>query len=324
MAEWLIEDGIGETRAILIDRGDVRAARLFLPGELRAGQVCEAVLTVRHAGSTRGTVLLPSGEEALVDGLAPDASRGAPIRVVVNRTSISEAGRIKRARTRPTHAPIAPPPSPREVLRQDGHPVRTVTRFPDDPWPELIGEAIDGQVDFDGGTLIISPTPAMTLIDVDGTLSPGALALASVPAVAAAITRFDLSGSIGIDFPTLERKDERRRLDLALADALAHWPHQATAMNGFGFVQLVARCDGPSLLHRVRADPLGTGARLLLRQAEAVRDPGVLLLSASPGIRAAVKPEWEAELARRTGRILRWNLDTGLAPGAGFAQAITS
>jgi hypothetical protein len=36
-----------------------------------------------------------------------------------------------------------------------------------------------------------------------------------------------------------------------------------------------------------------------------------------------VRPEWQAELTRRTGRVLHWALDESLAPTAGFAQAIT-
>ncbi len=322
MAEWLIEEGIGETRAVLLADDDVRAARLFLPDELRAGAVLEAVLIARQSGSRRGTVRLPSGEEALVDGLDKSAREGAPLRVVVTRGAIREGHRSKRAQVRPSDRPLAPAPAPELILQAEGWPVRKLTRFPGDPWSDLIADALEGQIVFAGGALLVSPTPAMTLIDIDGTLPPAALARAAVPAIAETIGRFDLSGSIGIDFPTLERKEDRRTVDTALAKALDHWPHQSTAMNGFGFVQLVARCEGPSLLHRVRSDPAGTAARLLLRRAEAVREPGILLLTASPGVKAAIKPEWETQLARRTGRTLRWQVDPGLALHAGFAQAL--
>ncbi len=94
MAEWLIEDGIGETRAVLVEDGHMRAAQLFLSGELRAGAILDATLVSRQSGSKRGTVRLPSGEQALVDGLDKSASEGACIRVLVTRTSIRESGRI--------------------------------------------------------------------------------------------------------------------------------------------------------------------------------------------------------------------------------------
>lgn len=324
MAEWLIEEGIGETRAILVQDGQVVAARLEWPGRLAAGEVADAVLVSRHAGSPRGTVRFDSGEEALVSGLPTSASEGARQRVIVTRAAMAETGRLKRAQARAGDLPVRPAPKLAQSLQTGSLPVRTLHRFPEDPWPEIIAEALDGVIDFEGGALVVTPTPAMTLIDIDGTLPPRALALAAVPAIADAVGRLDLAGSIGIDFPSLERKEDRRAVDEALAAALDHWPHQRTAMNGFGFVQLVARLDRPSIAQRVRADPAGAAARLLLRRAESVSEPGALLLTAHPAVRAATTDDWLAQLARRTGRTLRWNEDRTLALGGGFAQALSS
>jgi Ribonuclease G/E len=162
----------------------------------------------------------------------------------------------------------------------------------------------------------------MVLIDVDGDLPPMQLALAAIPALAGAIRRFALAGSIGIDFPGIERKQDRREVDIALAAALADWPHEATAMNGFGLVQLVARLEMPSILQRVRQDRAGAAARLLLRQAERIEAPGPLLLTAHPAVRGATRPDWEAELARRSGRTIHWKSDPTLALDGCFAQAI--
>lgn len=316
MAEWLVEAGIGETRALLVDRGEVLAARLDWPGRLAAGLVEDAILIARAAGSRRGTARFANGEEALVDQLPVDAQEGAPIRLKVTRSALAEAGRLKRAQARPTGDAPCPAPSP---------PGKIIPCFPAGLWEEVWGEAWDGSVDFAGGTLTISPTPAMTVIDIDGDLPARSLALAAVAPLAAGIRRLDLAGSIAIDFPTLADKADRQAVDTALAAALQGWPHERTAMNGFGLVHLVARLERPSLLHRLAMNRNRAAALMLLRRAEQVRDPGSqLLLTAHPNVRHAVIPEWETELARRAGRAIRWQDDTGLAPESGFAQALQS
>lgn len=324
MPEWQIERGIGEDRALLIADGKALAARLDVHGGLRTGQVLDAVLVARSAGARRGTVRAPDGEEALVDQLPRATSEGAPLRVRITRPAIGETGRDKRAQCRPATGDLRPAPTLAETLAEAGTPVRQVRTFPAGLWEEVFARAWAARAEFAQGSLALFPTPAMTLIDIDGTLPPRLLALAAVPELARTIALLDLAGNLGIDFPTLPDKADRQAVDCALAAALADWRHERTAMNGFGFVQLVARLERPSLLATVAQDRPAAAARQLLRQAERVAAPGALLLSAHPRVLAAIDAAAEAELARRSGRRIRRAEVATLALDAGFAQAVAS
>ncbi len=324
MAEWLVEEGIGEERAVLIDNDAMIAARLRWPGELEAGLVAPAKLIQRRQGSARGVVSFADGQQALVGRLPREASEGAQIMCEVVRPAMSETGRHKLAQVRVSDAAAREVPSLVTQLQNEGHDARLVHRIAAPFWDDCLTCAQAAGWGFAGGSIALFPTPAMTLIDIDGELPPRELALAAVGAVANAVRWLDLGGNIGIDFPTLQAKQDRRAVDDALADALANWPHERTAMNGFGFVQIVARLQRPSLLHRAQFEGAGMAARYLLRCAEHLQGTGSAIeLAAHPAVLAAITSGWREELARRTGRKLVERADPSLALEAPHAQFIT-
>lgn len=304
---------MGETRAILLDGDRVLAAKCRWPGELHAGQAITAQLTAKRG--TRGSATTPEGREVLVDKLPRDASEGATLDLVVTRAAITERGRYK--------LPSARPASAVTVSEDVFESARRVRRFPAGKWEEVWHAASSGEIAFDGGSLLFAVTPAMTLVDIDGALDPRTLALAAVGPLAEALRQFDLGGSIGIDFPTLEAKADRKAVDTMLEEALTGWPHERTAMNGFGFVQIVARLEGPSLLHRFATSRTGMAARIAIRRAEMVEGAGVTLLNVHPALKAKLKPDWITEVERRTGRPLRIETDPGLAIEAATAQIVS-
>ena len=219
LAEWLYEEGIGENRAILVEDGAILEAAIELPG-LRAGAVVPARLT-----SIAGIATLDDGSEATVT--APGLTEGAAFRAEILREAIPEPGRPKPPRARATDLPLREGPALRERI---GHPAPLAAQGPDlfeqAGWSELLEEAATGEIAFEGGALRMSLTPAMTLFDVDGGLAPAALAEAGAAAAARAILRLDLTGSIGIDLPTLPR--DRRQAAAAAVDAILPRPFERT------------------------------------------------------------------------------------------------
>ena len=321
MAEWLVEEGIGESRAVCLHADRILAACLEWHGQVQPGWVVEARLASRASGSQRGTALV-DGEEVLVDRLPASASEAAAIRIAITRAAFAGPGRFKRAQGRPSQAELERP-SLTERLAATGIPSKTVRRFPGSGWDELVDEALAGTIAFSSGTLWLTPTPALTAIDIDGDLPPARLAMAAVPALADALRRFNIGGSVAVDFPTLKAKTDRRAVDELLARHLEDWPHERTAINGFGLVQIVARATRPSLLQRAGWQRGGLVWRRLLRRAEALVGPGMTELAIAPALRAQTMQVHIAELERRTGRRVRLIDTPALAFDAPHAQLVS-
>ena len=306
MAEWRFEVGIGEARAALVEGDRIIAAELELETGLRVGLVSRG----RLVEAARGGGLVRIGDdEAALDRVPGGLSVGRELTVEVVREAIPEPGRPKRAKVVASEREPAPAPTLLDRLAASGEPVRTLRPHEDDAlepagWSELLEEAASGEIAFAGGALRMTPTPAMTLFDVDGSGDPVALSIAAAGALGEAITRHRIGGSIGVDFPTLAGRGERQRVGEAIDAALSK-PFERTAMNGFGFLQIVRPRPRASLPELVRADPVGAAARAALRAIERVPTgaPNRHRLPAAVIARIEAHPEWLAELVRRTGRV---------------------
>ena len=304
MPEWLYEAGIGEARAALVDEGRIVEGRIELDGTLTVGTVLAGRLVDRMPG--KGARVATDHGEVLAP-VPPGVTQGARLTVAIVRETIPEAGRPKPPKAVPTETPPAPGPDLFARITATGLPVRRVLPHQPDAleeagWSELLDEAMTGEIAFPGGALRMSPTPAMTLFDVDGYLAPEPLALAGAAAVAAAIRRHGIGGSIGIDFPTLGGKAPRQAVASALDEALQP-PFERTTVNGFGFLQIVRPRPRASLPELIRSDPVGAAARAALRVLERTPPgaPTSHTLPAAVLARLTANPQWTAELTRRTG-----------------------
>lgn len=310
MAEWLVERGIGEVRAARVASGAIREMRIEVDDDaLRLGQVLAVRVTSRgwlaglHEADAR------DGHSLLLRD--SDAPEGARLHAVIVREAVQERGRAKRAVAVPHPGPAAPAPSLEERLAATGLSVRHLHAHEPDAleaagWSERLEEAATGEIVRLGCTLRLSLTPAMTLIDVDGSGPADALALAGAREAAALVELFGLGGSIGLDLPTVGSKAARRAVDEAL-DAALPAPFERTALNGFGFVQIVRPRARPSLPEALAADPLGHRLRALLREAER-EPPGRALgltLSEPLARHLDAHPDWLGELGRRRGAAVR-------------------
>jgi hypothetical protein len=337
LAEWWIEHGIGEVRAALIDGDDILEARILPEGELIAGTIVRARLVARMPDRGQGVVAWDGGE-ALIAPLPAGVTQGSETLVEITRPAIPEPGKPKRARARPAVHGATPSPVRFEQSRETGSDTGfstsletngavSVLNFTDPDafeaagWSELLEEADTGAIAFPGGSLSLHLTPAMTLIDIDGTLAAAALSVAGTRAAAGAIRRLDIAGSIGIDLPGADKAARQAAADAI--DAALPQPFERTAVNGFGFVQIVRPRRRRSLPEIYAMDGALAHGRALLRRAERTGGAGERTIAAHPSVIAAIeaRPEWIVELARRIGTPVVLRADATLAISAGHVQA---
>jgi ribonuclease G len=319
LPEWLIERGIGETRAVLVDSGEIIEALVELEGAVPAGSILEARLASTAINGRNAIAVAGRGAEYLLPRGAPGVTEGAALTIEVTRETIPGDEPWKRALARTTdHPPSVASslaelagrslvfPAPRDELAEAG-------------WDDLMEQARSGEVAFAGGELRISPTPAMTLIDVDGYLAPDDLALAGASEAARAIRRLHIGGSIGIDLPTVGSKSARQAAARAI-DAILPQPFERTAVNGFGFVQIVRPRRRASLLELAQ-DRAPFEARALLRRIAFV-SAGPKTIVAHPAVIRTFeqRPAWLDALSRQLGGAVRLQADAKIPMSAGYAE----
>ena len=299
---------------VRLERGEIVEARVMLDGLARAGSVTEARLVSRGANGRNAVARTADGTECLLPRAPTGIAEGASLRIEITREVIPGSEPWKRPLAKLAENPtsehfvqteVLPFPSPTDRLAEAG-------------WNDLIDEARSGIVRFPGGELAIETTRAMTLIDVDGLGSADELAVAGALAAARAIMRLDLQGSIGIDLPTAG-KEARQRAAGAI-DAALPQPFERTAVNGFGFVQIVRPRRRASLIE-LASDRAAFEARALLRRA-AFEPAGAKTLAAHPAVIAVLEgnPGWLAELAAQLGGSVGLRPDPSLTMSAGHAE----
>jgi hypothetical protein len=243
-------------------------------------------------------------------------TQGAALNIEIVREAIPGAEPWKRPLGRATDE--APSAAPQLDGREVAFPSPGGNELDAAGWDDVVEQARTGIVEFPGGTLRISTTPAMTLIDVDGLLPAGDLALAGAAEAARAVRRLDIGGSIGIDLPTVTGKAPRQAAAEAI-DANLPQPFERTAVNGFGFVQIVRPRNRPSVLE-IWSDRAAAEARALLRRA--ARETGALRLVAHPAVIAVLErhPDWIDALARQVGGTIGLRADASLPMSGGDAE----
>jgi len=312
LPEWLVERGIGESRAVRAVDGEIVEGRILPDGIARAGTRLAARLkSVRPA-----TIAEAEGQEYLLPKGVKGISEGAPLVIEVTREAIPGAEPWKR----PLAAVAQEGPGPPELLDAEPLPFPAEKdRLAPLGWADLIEEARSGVVRFAGGELRISATPAMTLIDVDGCLPARELAIAGASAAARAILWLDIGGSIGIDLPTAGNKAARQEAAAAIDEGLPP-PFERTAVNGFGFVQIVRPRRRASLVE-LGQDRAAFEARALLRRA-AFEPAGGKRLVAHPAVVALLqsRKDWLDEFARQVGGAVELRADAALPMSGGYAE----
>ena len=323
MPEWLVEHGIGETRAALVEGGHIIEARVELAGAVPAGSVLQARLTSIGQNGRNAVATDEGGTQYLLPQGAGRTTQGSTLNIEVTREAIPGSEPWKRPIGRLADGParILPPLEQRLEGRLLVFPGRR-DELGEAGWNDLIAEAATGTTSFAGGQLRLSATPAMTLIDVDGPSSPAELMIGGAMNAAQAILRLDIGGNIGVDLPTVHEKSVRSSAVDLVDQVLAGTRFERTAINGFGFLQIVRPRLRASILELAQ-DRMAFEARALLRRA-AFEPPGPKRLVGHPAVIGLLgdRKDWIVQLARQLGGAVELRSAGALPMSGGYAENV--
>jgi ribonuclease G len=309
----LVEAAPGATRALVLDSDTVVEAHIARADDpLPVGLIAPARLADRRQG-----VVMLAGAEAQLAPVPADWPEGQTRLVEVLRPARPDGVRDKQARVTAHDGPARPAPDLATRLATAGHAMTPVPAhgpdvLADSGWDAVVEEALSGRVEFPGGRLLVAPTPAMLVIDVDGTGDLARLAEAAARAVAALIRRHGIGGPAVVDFPSLGGRAPRAVVDAILAETLPP-PFERTAMNGFGLVQIIRPRRQLSLIENVRQP--GFAALELLRRAQRLVGPVQIEAQTSVIDWLAAHPALIADCARLTGGTLALQARDGAGRG---------
>lgn len=309
----LVEAAPGATRALVLDGDTVVEAHIARADDpLPVGLIAPARLADRRQG-----VAVLAAVEAQLAPVPADWPEGQTRLVEVLRPARPDGVRDKQARVAAHDGPARPAPDLATRLATAGYAVTPVPAhgpdvLADSGWDTVVEEALSGRVEFPGGRLLVAPTPAMLVIDVDGTGDLARLAEAAARAVAALIRRHGIGGPVVVDFPSLGGRAPRAVVDAILAETLPP-PFERTAMNGFGLVQIIRPRRQLSLIENVRQP--GFAALELLRRAQRLVGPVQIEAQASVIDWLAAHPALIADCARLTGGTLALQARDGAGRG---------
>ncbi len=155
-----------------------------------------------------------------------------------------------------------------------------------------IARALARDIPIAGGRLVVEEGETLTAFDVNGTGNRIELCLAAAREIGRLIRFRELGGTLVVDFPLVEGKADRARIDAAMKEAVATDPQgvECLGWTRAGLYEMTRPRLGPSLSARLRSSPVETAALAALRVL-ARADGGRLKLVAAPEVIAWLEGE---------------------------------